>query len=53
MYFIYYNIDILFYHALCYSDDLASHYPNSSPKGTDEQSVLNKILQETATYVCL
>ncbi|CAH1393014.1 unnamed protein product [Nezara viridula] len=33
------------------SDDLASHYPNSSPKGTDEQSVLNKILQETATNV--
>ncbi len=31
------------------SDDL--RYPGSVPKPTDEQSALNKILQQTATWV--
>ncbi|XP_014276045.1 ragulator complex protein LAMTOR1 [Halyomorpha halys] len=33
------------------SDDLLVQRSNSSPKSTDEQSVLNKILQVTATNV--
>lgn len=33
------------------SDDFLTQFPNSSPKSSDEQTVLNKILQETATNV--
>ncbi|XP_046685335.1 ragulator complex protein LAMTOR1-like [Homalodisca vitripennis] len=33
------------------SDDFESQYPNSLPKKTDEQSALNRILQEAATNV--
>lgn len=33
------------------SDDFLNRYPNSVPKKTDEQSALNRILQETATNV--
>uniref|UniRef100_A0A1B6EV42 Ragulator complex protein LAMTOR1 n=1 Tax=Cuerna arida TaxID=1464854 RepID=A0A1B6EV42_9HEMI len=33
------------------SDDFVSQYPNSLPKKTDEQSALNRILQEAATNV--
>jgi hypothetical protein len=32
-----------------HSDDFIARYPNSLPKRTDEQSALNRILQETAT----
>lgn len=34
-----------------HSDNILSHSPNSLPKKADEQSALNKILQETATNV--
>lgn len=34
----------------CFSDNLLNSEPNILPKRTDEQSALNKILQETATY---
>uniref|UniRef100_A0A1B6KAL9 Ragulator complex protein LAMTOR1 n=1 Tax=Graphocephala atropunctata TaxID=36148 RepID=A0A1B6KAL9_9HEMI len=34
-----------------HSDDFESQYPNSLPKKTDEQSALNRILQEAATNV--
>lgn len=34
-----------------HSDDFVAQYPNSLPKKTDEQSALNRILQETATNV--
>lgn len=34
-----------------HSDDFITRYPNSLPKKTDEQSALNRILQETATNV--
>ncbi|KAF4523087.1 hypothetical protein B566_EDAN003099 [Ephemera danica] len=34
-----------------HSDDFIDRYPNSLPKRTDEQSALNRILQETATNV--
>ncbi|XP_065337874.1 ragulator complex protein LAMTOR1 [Cloeon dipterum] len=33
------------------SDDFLSRYPNSMPKTSDEQSALNRILQETASNV--
>ncbi|XP_054264568.1 ragulator complex protein LAMTOR1 [Macrosteles quadrilineatus] len=34
-----------------HSDDFEAQYPNSLPKKTDEQSALNRILQEAATNV--
>lgn len=34
-----------------HSDEFLTRYPNSLPKKTDEQSALNRILQETATNV--
>ncbi|CAG2061584.1 unnamed protein product, partial [Timema podura] len=34
-----------------HSDDFIARYPNSLPKKKDEQSALNRILQETATNV--
>ncbi|XP_071452536.1 ragulator complex protein LAMTOR1 [Hetaerina americana] len=34
-----------------HSDDFIAQYPNSLPKKSDEQSALNRILQETATNV--
>lgn len=34
-----------------HSDDILTRYPNSLPKKTDEQSALNRILQEIATNV--
>uniref|UniRef100_A0A1B6DAU7 Ragulator complex protein LAMTOR1 n=1 Tax=Clastoptera arizonana TaxID=38151 RepID=A0A1B6DAU7_9HEMI len=34
-----------------HSDDFVAAYPNSLPKKPDEQSALNRILQETATNV--
>ena len=40
-------IESLYKFNLSFSDDL--RYPGSVPKPTDEQSALNKILQQTAT----
>jgi len=34
-----------------HNDDFEAQYPNSLPKKTDEQSALNRILQEAATNV--